>query len=164
MYFESLPLVVYSMGSVSKLVTNILTRIIVSDTMLASIYMYDQYVIEDNETPESISYDVYGDTQYHWVIMICNNIIYPWNDWPMSTETLNDYVKAMYGVGNLYSVHHYVNVKGFIVNPGGVGAMPVSNYEYETQKNDAKRSINILNPSLLSSFISQFNILIQASK
>ena len=163
MYFEQLPLMVYSIGNVPKLVSNILTRITVSDQMLSSIYMYDQYSIQDGETPESLSYDFYGDTQYHWVIMICNNIIYPWNQWPMSTDSLNDHIKKKYGVGQMYATHHYIDGDGFVVN-SGTGTSPVSNYQYETELNDTKRSINILNPQLINSFVSQFKLLIQATQ
>lgn len=162
MYFKQLPLLLYTIGGTQKLVTNILTRITVDSTMESSVYVYDEYMVTDGETPESVAYDFYGDPQYHWIIMLCNNIIYPWEQWAVSTDTVNELSLNKYGVENLYSIHHYVNSDGFVVNVGN-GAAPVSNYDYEINENDAKRSIKILNPQLLNSFVIQFNSLIQAT-
>lgn len=160
MYFSQLPYMQYELNGIKKLVTNILTRITVSNELKDNIFLYEEYTIKDGETPESVAFDFYGSTEYHWVIMLINEIIYPWNDWALPSMALNEIAKEKYGATNLYAVHHYVDANGFITSQT-VGTYPVSNLEYETQENDKKRNIKILEPTLLSAFVKDFKSLIK---
>jgi PKD repeat protein len=159
MYFSKLPLMVYNIGGVSKLVTNILTRIAVSDELKANIFLYDSYVVKDGESPEMVSFKFYDNPQYHWVLLITNEIVNHYEQWPISSQSVVDYAKEKYGVSNIYATHHYINSDGFIVN-SGAGTYPVSNLEYEINTNDAKRNINILNTNLITPFVKEFTNLI----
>lgn len=160
MYFKQLPAMVYSIGDVSKLVTNIFTRITINAAFKDNAFLFEEYSIKDNETPESVAFDYYGSTDYHWVIMLCNEIIYPWNDWAVSQDTINQNTKDKYGITQLYTTHHYVDANGFYTTQT-VGTYPVSNVQYETDENNKKRSIKILDKSLLHPFITEFNNLIK---
>lgn len=152
----------YSINGMDKLVTNILTRITVSKELKDNIFLYEEYTVKDGETPESIAFDNYGSTEFHWVLLLINNIVYVWNDWALSSSALIDITKSKYGVENLYQTHHYVDVLGNITSQT-VGTYPVSNLEYETQVNDAKRNIKILAPNLLNAFVKEFNVLIESN-
>ena len=44
------------------------------------------YLVNDGETPEMISYKVYENSQYHWVILHINNIINPRTEWPLENR------------------------------------------------------------------------------
>lgn len=149
----------YSIEGIDKLVTNILTRITVSKELKDNIFLYEEYTIKDGETPESVAFDNYGSTEFHWVLMLVNNIVYPWNDWALPTTTLIDICKTRYGAENLYNTHHYVDSIGNITSQT-IGTYPVSNLEYEIEMNDKKRNIKILTPNLLNAFVKEFNALI----
>ena len=47
------------------------------------------------------------------------------------------------------------------VNSDATGAQSVSNREYEQRLQDEKRSINLLNPAYLTTFIEEFNNLVR---
>jgi hypothetical protein len=160
MYFSQLPYLEYDIEGVRKLVTNILTRVAVSSEIKDNIYLYEEYTVKDGETPESIAFDRYGSTQYHWIVMLINEIIYPWNDWALSTSMLRKITQEKYGAANLYAVHHYIDENGFITSQT-VGTFPVSNLDYEIAENDAKRNIKLIEPSLISAFVKEFKALVQ---
>lgn len=161
MYFKQLPYTQYQIGGVRKLVTNILTRIAVSSEIRDNVFIYEEYTVRDGETPESVAFDFYGSTQYHWVIMVINDIVYPWNDWALSTTTLNKIAREKYGNDEeIYDPHHYLDSNGFITNQTS-GTYPVSNLQYEIEENDKKRNIKILSPQLISLFVKDFRALIK---
>ena len=160
MYFKQLPVMMYKVGDYQKLVSNILMRISITNELKDNIFLFEEYSITDGETPESVASDFYGSTEYHWVIMLCNEIVYPWNDWALSQDMVIKITKEKYGVANLYTTHHYQNADGLIVN-SGVGNYPVSNLDYETRENDVKRNIKILNVNFLTGFVKEFNTLVR---
>lgn len=105
---------------------------------------WNWYRIEDGETAESVSKKFYKTDQYYWVIMVFNNIINPFDDWPRSEVELRKYVTKKYGDGNEYNVHHYVDADGDwdvpeIPNP----LFSVSNFDYEYELNENRRYIQI---------------------
>ena len=74
--------------------------------------MMNLYDIEDGQKPEHIAYDVYGSVDYYWLILICNNIIDPYHDWPKSELDVVEFSKQRYGDDNLNKVHHYTDSTG----------------------------------------------------
>lgn len=160
MYFSLLSYLEYDIEGMKKLVTNILTRVAVSPELKDNIYLYEEYTVKDGETPESIAFDRYGSTQYHWIVMLTNDIIYPWNDWALSSFMLKKMTQEKYGADNLYAVHHYVDSNGFNTSQS-VGTYPVSNLDHETMENDAKRNIKLIEPSLVPIFVKEFKTLVQ---
>jgi hypothetical protein len=135
----------------------------VSDEFKQSAFLYEEYYVKDGETPESLAFDFYGSTQYHWVLLLCNEIIYVWNDWALPQLVLTNYTIDKYGVDNLYATHHYVDAAGYVTS-NAVGTYPVSNLAYETEINDEKRYIKVLNRGLLHAFIKNFNELAKLTK
>lgn len=105
-----------------KVAKNIFRRFKVSETSLDTITYFKKYVIDDSDRPDIISEIVYGRSDYDWIIMMCNNIINPYYDWPMSQSTLMEYISTEYD--NPYAIKHYVtrevkNTAGDVVLPAG---------------------------------------------
>ena len=151
---------VYTIGDVSKLVTNILTRITISNAFKENAFLYEEYYVKDYETPESLAFEYYGSTDYYWVLLLCNEIIYPWNDWAVSQKTVENNTKEKYGAENIYHTHHHIDENGMIVNERE-DYFPVSNITYETEENNKKRSVKILNKALLQPSLTEFNALLK---
>jgi len=104
MYFRKFPNVYYTFeGTGGEIVTRIMKDITVNtavrEEVLSRMTSYDVYNVEDEETPESLAYKLYGDPQYHWVVMLCNNIRDYRTEWPMPTRALSRYINDKY---NLY--------------------------------------------------------------
>jgi len=128
--------------------------------VLSNILLYDEYDMKDGETPEVVAEKVYGNAQYHWVIMLVNERFDYIADYPMTYDALLNYVKDTYGDDNVDAPHHYVDTNGFIVDQFKVGATPVSNLQHEERINESKRRIKIVSPNLIGSVLKQFSDII----
>jgi hypothetical protein len=52
--------------------------------ILDSITLYEEYSIEDGDTPEIIAHKIYGNVSLHWLIMLANLKFNLWNDFPLT--------------------------------------------------------------------------------
>lgn len=112
-FFSQFPTVAYDIAgnqySNYELVTNIFFRLRIIQEALQNITAYYEFVIPDGETPEILADKVYGDSGYHWVILLANNIKDAQYDWPLDTRTFNKYIKSKYGSisSAKTQIHHY---------------------------------------------------------
>ena len=70
---------------------------------------FSQYTIKNNQRPDQVAYDFYGDMQYDWVVLLCNNILNVYDEWPMTEDELERYIDSEYESPD--SVHHWVTQK-----------------------------------------------------
>ena len=162
---------------------NIFRKCTLIEDIQESVLGFQQYNIANNERPDLIANELYGDPLYDWVILLCNNIVNIYDDWPMSEDELQTYVKTKYRFAT--GVHHYetneiteldsdtiLMKSGIQVNEnwtytrsdGTVVAnsnFPVSNYEYEKSVNDSKASIWLLKPQFVEDFVEEFEELMK---
>ena len=157
-----------------KLVTDLMTRVKVREKILDESMLYDTYDVPSGEKPEDTAYKHFGSSQYHWVILLTNNITDRYYGWPLSEQDFEAYINEKYD--NPDAVHHYeiTQTSGpqtgngpddyshkIEVNSTEPGAQSVSNREYEQRLQDEKRQIKLLNPNYLQTFIEEFNSLIR---
>ena len=174
-YFNIFPRLTYDIDNKGneKLVTDIFRRIKVREDMKDNMVLFAKYQVPNGETPEVVSYKHLGTTDYFWIICMTNNVIDRYHDWPMSSRDFEQYVKDKYT--NPFAIHHYEATKtSGITTPQGpndyshlmevnsdyVGAVSVSNYEYEQRLQDEKRSINLIEPRFVPLFIEEFEKLV----
>ena len=107
MYFKSFPYTLYSLDNTStiQVVTNITTRVALSDEVKNNLALFDQYDVRDGETPELVADKFYKNSELHWLVLHYNDIIDPRFDWPLSTNNLKNYVAGKYVSSD--GVHHY---------------------------------------------------------
>lgn len=162
-YFAKFPILFYSIdaGKTVTAVSDILRRIAVKQETKENFSLFEKYTIQDGETPETVSHKFYGDSEYHWVILLMNDIIDPRYEWPLTEAQLYDYVYNKYS-GSISGVKHYTisETNTIVVDSDYVGAYPVTNLNYESSLNEAKRNIRILRSKYLSSFITEFEALV----
>jgi len=77
-------------------VTDIFANIKGFDNYKNSKYSLEYY-IRDGDTPESISHRIYGKQSLSWLILLINNMKSYCTDWPMSSQTFDEYMKNKYG-------------------------------------------------------------------
>ena len=149
-----------------KLVTDITTRVTASKEVMANQFLFDDYTIIDGETPELLSDKIYGTVDYHWVIMLCNDIIDPVYDWIIPHDILMLHIIDTYGESKIYDVHHYEDNDGNWIQPfKSDGSLKdqytvkdfvgITNLNYEMTKNEARRKIKILQAKYLSQFVEE---------
>lgn len=182
-YFRQLPNVEYQSfldGATSQeyvLMKNIFVRGKIRDDLQNIITIFDKYVIDEDQRPDQIAEELYGSAQYDWVVLVTANIINYQNEFPLTSQQLWEYVIGKYGETGANSIKYYVTTEvrdsnerlvlpaGLTVdsdftipNPDIPGAIlnPVSgvtNWEYETNINDEKKTIYVLKPSYLNVFL-----------
>lgn len=164
-YFSKFPDILYPFNLKGREQTYILLKDITQNVrvrkeILGNISLYDTYDIQDGESPEIISEKLYGTPYYHWVIMLANERYDYYNDFPLSSSALEEYVKNKYGEDKIYDPHilwgevHFEDLDGNIVDgPASDTVRMISNYDYEFKLNEAKRRIKILNPSVIDKIV-----------
>lgn len=140
-----------------KIVTDIVKNVRFRTEILANITLYDKYSIVEGETPEIIAEKVYGNPNYHWIIMLANERYDYVNDFPLTHLQLEKHIKQKYGISNMYAIHHYIDSNGYIVDSSNVTANPVSNYQYEEDVNESKRMIKIISKDLIDTILKNYS-------
>lgn len=151
-YFDNFPKIHYRLNNNDEWVTlkHILPRFRIIDIVQNNSGNYHPYRIQDGDTLESISYKAYGDERWYWVIAIYNNIIDPYEDMPLTSDNILTLVQTRYGASNINSVHHYIDDLGNEVQTQfSAIALPITNYDYEYNLNEARRLIRIPHPDAL---------------
>ncbi len=239
MYFKNFPSLYYGFDinnvDTLKVVTDITANVRFRTSIFDAITLYDEYDIQEGDTPEIIAAKYYGSSEYHWVIMLANQRYDYVNDFPKPYYALERYIVGKYNdfkatgwsfdgttititvpnhsinegddvnvsgatsttnapnglftvtavtsdtisfdvesaptgtpagyvlvqtTNKQYDVHHYINSNGLIVSSDVVGALPVTNYEYEESVNDSKRRIKLISPQLLNTILDEFKTLV----
>lgn len=100
MYFKSFPSLFYSFtinGKIElRVVTDITANVRLRKEALEAVTIYETYDIKDGETAEIIAAKYYGDSQYHWAVMMINEKYDYIRDFPMAYEVLNEYIRLKY--------------------------------------------------------------------
>jgi hypothetical protein len=182
-YFRELPNLEYQSFLSSRkgsddylLVKNIFRRVKLRDDLQNVFTIFNKYQIQEGARPDTVAEELYGSSQYDWVVLIGANIINVRNEWPLSDRDIYRYSEQLYG-NELNAVHHYEtkeikDSRGRLILPAGkivdsVFTIPdpnisiqtlnpvvgISNYEYEVRKNKKNRDIYILKPSYLQQAI-----------
>jgi hypothetical protein len=173
MFFSAIPKIYYSgtSGKDHKLVTNLLRRVGIRAKIKSSMGLFDTYEVKEGETPEMIAHKLYGDSEYHWIVLMMNDIVDRYHGWPLSTPQFLAFIDEKYDDVN--AVHHYeINAtsgdtsKTIIVgttNADYAGASIVTNMEYEESNQDKLRSIRLLDPGYVPQFIEEYASLMNES-
>ena len=77
-------------------ITNIIARFAFDSQLKENTSAFYPYQVQDSDTPEIIADKYYGNVEYHWVVLLFNNIIDPQFDWPLKSDTLIDYIDKKY--------------------------------------------------------------------
>ena len=158
---------------------NLFKRGRVRDDIYGNVTAFSKYLVLDGERPDSVAKKLYEDENLDWIILLSNNIINVQDEWPMGQFDFQRYLDNKYSKDQLGEIHHYEtneirnenNVMllqaGLIVDSdftfrysnddGTIESMnsvqSVSNLKYEIDRNDAKRSINVLRKEYVSIII-----------
>ena len=157
-----------------KIVTDLMTRVKVREKVINEMSLYDKYDVPSGERPEDTAFKHFGSAEYHWVVLMTNNITDAYYDWPMSEQNFEAFLQDKYT--NPDAIHHYETTQSsgktkangpedysylIEVNSDAAGAQSVSNRQYEQRIQDSRRQIQLLSPSYLNTFLEEFNELVR---
>ena len=163
------------------LVKNLFRRNKLRDDLQNVFTLFNKYQIPEGARPDTVAEAFYGSAELDWVVLMTAGIINVRDEWPLSNYHLYRYVENKYGVENLSNIHHYETIevkdsKGRLILPackdvnedftlnysdggskvslsGGNVRQGVTNWEYETRKNNEKSSIYLLKRGYLQQFL-----------
>ena len=173
MYFANFPLIPYDNYGTGdfRLTPNILKRIAVRANVKTTTSLFDTYDVKEGETPEMIADKLYGNPEFHWVVLMMNDVVDRYHQWPMSRRQFLAHLNDKYA--NVDGVHHYeisqssgdTNIKINIgtSNTDHPTATAITNREYEQERQDSLRKIRLLDPDFIDDFVTEFEILLEGS-
>lgn len=99
----------------------------VRDEIFAEDTIYSPHTIINGQRPDQLSYELYDNEAYYWIILQINEIVDVHNEWPLSNIELDNFIIKKYGnVEKSNEVHHYETIETFdeegnLVLPGRGG-------------------------------------------
>ena len=169
MYFKNFPTIAYDVtgNKIYQTVSDILTRVAIKAEVKTRDVLFTKYTVMENETPESVAFNYYGRSQYHWIILMLNQYYDRYYDWPMTQRNLQAYVQDKYTNPN--GIHHYeisqksgnTNTKIKVELADEPSATSVTNFLYEAELNQNRKEIKLLDVAYITGFTSEFKELLQ---
>jgi hypothetical protein len=169
-------------------VKNLFRRVKLRDDLQNVFTLFNKYQISEGERPDTIAERIYGSSDLDWVILLSANIINVRNEWPLTNRDLYRFVEEKYGLDKMYEIKYYQTTEvktanGNLILPAGkvvdsnftipdpdnpyITLNPVvgiSNYDYEIDKNNQKRSIYILKPQYLQQYLNDIRSIMYYEK
>ena len=157
-------------------VKNIFRRAKIRDDLQNNFTVFDKFQIPEGARPDIVAEELYGSSQFDWVVLTTAGIINVRSEWPLSNRDLYNYAYSKYGE-SLNSVRFYETTKvkdssGRLILPAGKvvdsdftipkpgeptatlnPVLGINNFEYETRLNEEKRSIFVLRETYLQEFL-----------
>ena len=180
-YFKYLPSIEYispleSKSSINTFIEakNLFRRIKLSDNAFSSPYVFNKYIIQEGDRPDTVAYKYYGDSSLDWLVIFGAAIINQRTDWPLTSDELYEFASKKYG-NDLTAIREYrtrqvkdsdgriILPAGYVVNQDFTIPNPdnptstlnpvqgITNWEYETEQNEKKKEINLVKPSFVPS-------------
>lgn len=161
-------------------VKNLFKRVKIRDEIFENLNYFSRYLIPDGLRPDNVAYEIYKDETLDWLVLLSNNILNIYDEWPLSNESFEKVMLEKYeNYEKLNDIHHYEtkeikNSNGNTIMPAGIIVteqidiqfydegldkevlvdsgdyiIPITNLQFEEQKEDKKKSIYILKPKYL---------------
>ena len=155
---------------------NLFRRVKLRDDLQNVFTLFNKYQIPEGARPDTVAEEVYGKADYDWIVILTAGIVHIRDEWPLSNRDIYRYAENVYG-NDLNAIHHYETKEikdsnGRLILPSGKIVDPtftipdpnisiqtlnpvvgISNYEYETRKNEEKRSIYLLRTDYLQQYL-----------
>ena len=174
-YFSRFPMMTYDVAGNKdyKLLPDILRRVKLRSGLRSSSFMFEKYDVKDGEKPEDVAFKWFGDPEYHWVILMTNNVTDRYYQWPLSQPQFAEHLTDKYGAGSEDAVHHYEKTQdsgptssrdnSHLVecNEDDENPAIITNRQYEQRKQDEYRQIRLLDRRYLDAFVDEFESLVR---
>jgi hypothetical protein len=167
-YFNQLPKTQFDNQTIVNLATGVKLHKLIQEDAFALL----NYVIKDGESPDTVAFNYYEDPSYAWLVLLSNNVIDPYYQWPLSILNFEKFIKKKYGsipAAQAITIHCEHKTKNITIS---ADSLTVSNgvsssdydaidaYTYWDKVNENRRFIKLVNKSYLPQVIEQFNNLV----
>lgn len=159
-------------------VKNFFVRLSITEDVFQNVNFNTKYKIKGNERPDNIAEKIYGNPRLDLLVLLSNNIIDIYNEWPIEDYKFYEYLDNKYKEQNYTDIAYYETTeirdsqgrlllrKGLKVdstftftnsftNSTTSPITPVTYLDIEKKKNDAKRNISLLRVEYVDNVMSQ---------
>ena len=131
-------------------VKNLFKRGKLREDIFQETTFFEKYSIEGDDRPDNVAKKVYGDSSYDWVVLLSNNIINIYEEWPLPQAGWDAYLLEKYNnnYDTLYNgIHHYEsnevkNSQNVIIFPAGVKVGAAQSVSYFDQASNQQVTVN----------------------
>ena len=114
-YFGELPNILYQSPLLHKnsttdfiVIKNIFRRSKLFDFLQGNVTLFNKYVINDGDRPDTIAEKLYGDSELDYIIVLVAGITNITHEWPLQDYQIYDYTLNKYGSeAKMNDIHHY---------------------------------------------------------
>ena len=160
-------------------VKNIWRRAEILTEFKSQVTIFNEITVRDGERPEDIATAFYNNPFYNWTVLVANDVVDVYSQWPRSITQLQDFINQKYD--NPQATKHHVTTEvkdaknNVIVEAGKVVAsnyqisyydgsttvtatpvVSVSNEQFEFEENAKKARIQIIKPQLIEDFVENY--------
>lgn len=163
-------------------VKNFFVRLKIREDIFQNLSFNTKYKIKGNERPDNVADKIYGNPRLDWIVLLSNNIIDVYNEWPIEDFKFYEYLDNKYKEQSYTDIAYYETTEirdsqGRLLLPAGLRVdstftftnpitnsttspiKPVLFLDIERKKNDAKRNIVLLRPQYAEKLSEEFNSL-----
>ena len=169
------------------LVKNIWRRAEILTEFKSQVTIFNEITVQDGERPEDVATAFYNNPFYNWTVLVANDIVDVYSQWPRSITQLQDFINQKYD--NPQATKHHVTTEvkdaknNIIVEAGKVVAsnyqisyyngsttvtatpvVSVSNEQFEFEENAKKAQIQIIKPQIIEDFVENYYAILVKGK
>ena len=131
-------------------VKNLFKRGKLREDIFQETTFFEQYQIQGDDRPDNVAKKVYGDAALDWVVLLSNNIINLYEEWPLPQASFDAYLLEKYNndYDKLYNgIHHYesnevANSQGVVIFPKGLRVGAGQSVSYFDEVNNEQVTVN----------------------
>ena len=131
-------------------VNNLFKRGKLREDIFQETTFFEQYQIQGDDRPDNVAQKVYGDAALDWLVLLSNNIINIYEEWPLPQESFDAYLLEKYNnnYDTLYNgIHHYesnevTNSQGVVIFPKGVRVGAAQSVSYFDEVDSQQVTVN----------------------
>ena len=168
-------------------VKNIWRRAEILTEYKSQVTIFNEITVQDGERPEDVATAFYNNPFYNWTVLVANDIVDVYSQWPRSITQLQDFINQKYD--NPQATKHHVTTEvkdaknNVIVEAGKIVAsnyqvsyyngtttvtatpvVSVSNEQFEFEENAKKARIQIIKPQIIEDFVENYYAILVKGK
>ncbi len=86
---------------------NLFRRVKLLDWLSDKATLFHKYVIPEGSRPDIVAEQLYGNSEFDWVVCLTAGITNVRNDWPQNNHNLYKFVEEKYTLEKMNDIHHY---------------------------------------------------------
>ncbi len=169
-YFRNHGTVYYRIQDGETIIINDLTVFVgVKDRYLKDPNFHITYDWKDGDRFDKLAYRLYDDVNLWWTIPLVNGMFNFDADLPLREDQLDEYIEKKYMFKSQHAIHHYGTTDGYWIDLYAVqdkynlnnledavaqlALTPVTILQYETQLNNDRRKVLVVDPRYINRFV-----------